>query len=149
MKEGIEKGQVCNRNGCNGTIAEYEKEGGCSCHVSPPCSFCTEDNSYCPLCEWYANEIIVQESKIKSIGGTLFEDPFRSMRLIKGKMESGTGIDKLEWFNTSHTNSTMVKTGVYPKGMAKEELVKKIKGTFGGRFVYLTDHSFKYIAYTD
>ena len=44
MKDlGYFKGEKCNRNGCNGIIDEHEKEGECTCHINPPCSYCTTD----------------------------------------------------------------------------------------------------------
>ena len=54
---GIAAGETCNRYGCRGTILEGEKEGdGCSCHINPPCSYCTENVEYCPECGWDAKE---------------------------------------------------------------------------------------------
>lgn len=53
---GIHKGETCNRNGCQGIIEEGEKEGSCSCHISPPCSYCTTQTEYCPECGWSAEE---------------------------------------------------------------------------------------------
>lgn len=50
------KGEICNRNGCAGIIDEYEKEGCCSCHINPPCGYCTTDSSYCPVCGWSAQD---------------------------------------------------------------------------------------------
>lgn len=53
--EGIEKGEICNRNNCKGIIDESDKQGdGCSCHINPPCSYCCEQNQYCPECGWEA-----------------------------------------------------------------------------------------------
>lgn len=51
--KGEEKGQRCNRDGCNGIIAEYEGSG-CSCHIVAPCANCTTDRSHCPSCGWEA-----------------------------------------------------------------------------------------------
>jgi hypothetical protein len=48
---GYEPGDVCNRNGCKGIIEEHEVEN-CSCHISPPCSQCTEDRTYCSECDY-------------------------------------------------------------------------------------------------
>lgn len=53
--EGVEEGDVCNRNGCQGVLEAREK-GGCSCHINPPCSSCTEAREYCPECGWDSNE---------------------------------------------------------------------------------------------
>ncbi len=54
--EGLSKGEKCNREGCVGVIDEYDKDGCCSCHTNPPCSYCTEPNSYCESCGWSAKE---------------------------------------------------------------------------------------------
>lgn len=50
-KVGYEEGEVCNRGGCGGIIAE-SKEGDCSCHINPPCSACVNTHYYCPECGW-------------------------------------------------------------------------------------------------
>ena len=51
--EGIEVGEKCNRDGCDGTIQEHEKETGCYCHAgSAPCSSCCHNYEYCPECGW-------------------------------------------------------------------------------------------------
>lgn len=52
--EGYVKGEICNRDGCKGIIEENEKEGSCSCHNNPPCSYCTTPSEYCPECGWDA-----------------------------------------------------------------------------------------------
>lgn len=56
IRFGTHEGEVCNRNGCNGIIEEGEKEGCCSCHINPPCSYCTTQTEYCPICGWSAEE---------------------------------------------------------------------------------------------
>lgn len=56
MKEGYLEGERCNRHGCNGIIDAHEKEGSCSCHLNPPCSYCTTPSEFCPKCEWDALE---------------------------------------------------------------------------------------------
>lgn len=54
--EGYEAGDVCQRNGCLGIIAEGTKEGsGCYCHTGcAPCGWCTQQKEYCPECGWEA-----------------------------------------------------------------------------------------------
>lgn len=51
---GCEIGEVCNRNGCKGILADDGELDGlsCNCHISPPCSKCTHDPAYCPECDW-------------------------------------------------------------------------------------------------
>lgn len=55
-QKGEFKGELCNRNGCTGIIDAYEKEGSCTCHRNPPCSYCTTMTEYCPICGWSAQE---------------------------------------------------------------------------------------------
>ena len=56
---------------------------------------------------------------------------------------------KLDYHSLSHTHFSMIKEGVYPEGMTKDEVLKEIAGTFGGRFEHFGNGKFKYIAYTD
>jgi len=50
---GTEEGQVCGRDGCTGVIELLpEGDGGCSCHISPPCGFCLSSMPECPECHW-------------------------------------------------------------------------------------------------
>jgi hypothetical protein len=51
MNKGYLKGELCNRDGCTGVII-HEVEGSCSCHINPPCSYCTDDSMYCDTCGW-------------------------------------------------------------------------------------------------
>lgn len=50
------KGEVCNRDGCKSLIQEHHSEGGCSCHINPPCSWCETSREYCPGCGWDGRE---------------------------------------------------------------------------------------------
>lgn len=49
---GYVKGEICNRDGCDGIIDEHILDGGCSCHINPPCGYCTEPKSFCVKCGW-------------------------------------------------------------------------------------------------
>ena len=59
------KGETCNRNDCKGIIKEYEKKGCCSCHINPPCGYCTEPNAYCEACGWDAKEEQYEYDKLQ------------------------------------------------------------------------------------
>lgn len=54
MEEGTEVGDICGRGDCKEIIVENYPDdmGGCSCHIHPPCSFCTFDAAYCDGCGW-------------------------------------------------------------------------------------------------
>lgn len=137
--KGYEKGQNCNRNGCIGIIKEHEKEGSCSCHISPPCSYCVEDNSHCPECDWSGKE---EQDNCK---------PLTSSKFTPFKVKTLADLDstKIDWINKSHTNFSMIRQGVYPEGTEIKDVLSLVKGTFGGRFEYFQNGKFKYIAYTN
>lgn len=40
MNIGKEQGDMCNRDGCDGQMQEHDRDGCCSCHISPPCGWC-------------------------------------------------------------------------------------------------------------
>lgn len=52
---GFEEGSVCGRNSCTGIIKVKDVESY-YCHISAPCSQCTEPRLYCPLCWWDESE---------------------------------------------------------------------------------------------
>lgn len=144
MKEyvfGEEPGQTCNRNGCKG-ILEEEPRRDCSCHINPPCSACTEDRRYCPECGWRGDE----EERIFAMNDFVVRERKGVYLEWKPRPLDKT---KIDWHSKSHTNSSMIKEGVYPEGITIEEVRKEVNGTFGGRFEYFGNGAFKFIAYTD
>ena len=161
LVEGYSEGEVCNRNGCNGIIKEHEKEGGCSCHINPPCSYCTEPNAYCVTCGWDAKEEQDEYDKQQMEVYKKNEAYYAQQRkefdeardLFYKKYRGEIPAEKLEIRGESHTHFTMKKIGVFPKGSETyESLLPKVRGTFGGRFTTTIDkdsHRFEYIAYTD
>ncbi len=52
--EGTEEGELCNRDGCQGTM-EYPLAENCSCHINPPCSSCTSVLLTCTECHFEVN----------------------------------------------------------------------------------------------
>jgi len=57
MELGIEPGDICNREGCKGELTEMMNPlGGCSCHLFPPCSYCTFEGVECDECGWEHGE---------------------------------------------------------------------------------------------
>jgi len=135
---GFQEGDRCNRNGCIGVINTHPSEN-CSCHISPPCGSCTAPRNFCPECDWEeANEPlqIINDHIVKP--GTWISIGLR-------KLDS----TKVDWYSKPHSNSSMIKEGVYPEGVTAAEVRKLVDGTFGGRFEYFRDGKFKFIAYTD
>lgn len=151
---GYETGEVCNRNRCIGIIVEHESDGSCSCHINPPCSYCTTDRHYCPVCDWqgiddqrgYGNSTPQQVAYYKSE-----QESWNAARELFYKKYRGEElVDKLEIRTEPHTHFTQKVFGVFPQGTeTKATLLPKITGTFGGRFTHFGGYSFEYIAYTD
>lgn len=138
LKEGTEPSQRCNRNNCTGIIqSDYKFEGGCSCHIDPPCAKCTSSYFFCPDCGW--------EDLDDYIEPTYYGIPVEYKARTLADLDS----TKVDYIVESHTHFSIIKKGVYPKEMTIEQVHEKIKGTFGGRFEHFGGGKFKYIAYTD
>lgn len=144
MTIGYEKGEVCNRNNCSGIIEEYDIDGSCSCHVNPPCSYCTTPKEYCPACGWDAKE--EQDEEYLNKPNEIIKNIFQP---VKYKTIKDLDKTKIDWIIKLHTHFSMICEGVYPPGISIEEIRKKVDGTFGGRFEYCENGIFKFIAYTD
>lgn len=139
-KFGQEEGEICWRNGCQGTIAVAERTGDCSCHIAPPCGSCTEPREYCPECDWHAkDEALVS---YRHLGGGISER-------LTGPQPRPLDPRKIDYRVHSHTNASQMVEGVYPEGVTRSDVEACVRGTFGGRFESFGNGKFKYIAYTD
>lgn len=141
MDIGYLKGEKCNRDNCDGIIDEHEKEGGCSCHNNAPCSYCVDDNTFCPKCNH--SGLDEQRANVAESTKNQTYTPFKAKELWD------LDKTKIDWISKGHTHFSMIKEGVYPEGTTMEEVREKVKGTFGGRFTMFDRCVFKYIAYTD
>lgn len=74
MEIGYSKGDICNRNGCQGTM--QRADGVCRCHINPPCSYCENNEIICDECgevfatgdeENWQNEINLKGNKMLKI----------------------------------------------------------------------------------
>ncbi|QCG95014.1 hypothetical protein E6C67_14385 [Azospirillum sp. TSA2s] len=53
----IEEGRECPSQGCPGTLElAYPDDGGCSCHIAPPCGHCTSSFLRCTECDWTSED---------------------------------------------------------------------------------------------
>ncbi|MDH3326888.1 MAG: hypothetical protein OEM38_09255 [Gammaproteobacteria bacterium] len=120
---------------CEGEIETRAVEN-CSCHISPPCSACTEPRNFCPECGWEEADEPIEEPKYTC-------KPYESPK------PSPMDNTKIDWRYKPHTHFTMIKYGVYPEGTTMAEVKKEVDGTFGGRFNYFGGGKFEFIAYTD
>jgi hypothetical protein len=153
IETGVVKGETCNRNGCTGIIDEHEKEGSCSCHINPPCSYCTTDAAYCPVCEWEPGDDYKPYTPTKEQENRWQKenDEWAANRDIFYKRYAGQEpIEKLETRTESHTNASQKVLGVFPAGTETRATIEpKVIGSWGGRFERFTETTFCYIAYTD
>jgi len=141
------EGEVCCRGGCAGVI-EVRPVENCCCHISPPCSSCTEPREFCAACGWEAkddeqpfNDHLVRSSHKDPNGAWL------SMR------ERPLDPTKIDWRSKAHTHFSMIKEGVYPESgdenADRAAVAAQVRGTFGGRFNQFGGGRFSYVAYTD
>ncbi len=133
---GIYEGETCARDGCEGVIETRNVEC-CSCHISPPCSACTEPRNYCDKCGWEESDD--EKPPLPIYTGKPWEPP-------KPRELDPT---KIDWHSFEHTHFSMIKRGVYPEGATEADVRKLINGTFGGRFSYFGNGRFEFVAYTD
>lgn len=140
MELGYCEGDTSGRDGCDGAI-ELEKVTNCSCHLSAPCWRHENADMCCRQCGWRAadNPLCVRDIYSISMGDLPHVQ-------TKQRVLDPT---KIDWVAKLHSSSSMIKEGVYPTHMTREEVEKEVRGTFGGRFERFKDGHFKYIAYTD
>lgn len=147
------EGEVCNRNGCTGLIECHPVEN-CSCHISPPCSACTDPRNFCPVCEWEESE----EPEPQTPPPTKEPQDQWAAQMAAWKPRTLADLDgsKIDWIHVPHDSTcSMIKEGKFPAGTTMEELRKAIDGTFGGSFQRLEKPEngqpgyFKFLAYTD
>mgnify|MGYP001217218962 CR=1 FL=1 len=67
---GLQAGDYCSDVSCNGKMREGEKEGGCSCHNNPPCSYCCTEALECNEC---GKRLVIRE-------GAVIEDDFEEVK---------------------------------------------------------------------
>ena len=156
--EGYSKGEICNRDGCDGVISEHHIEGSCSCHINPPCSYCVEPKEYCPKCDWDAKDVWLEHEKFENDYWTNYHNRpdviaekqrLKEQEEIFYKMYRGeVPVTEYKSRHKSHTHFSQIIYGVHPN-MSKEVIESKVKGTFGGRFTRFNEFSFEYVAYTD
>ena len=101
---------------------------------------------YCPVCDW---SIADEETQFNDflVGPVKANGAWTHYRLRP------LYPTKIDWHSKSHTNSSMIKEGVYPQSgdhsADYQAVLALVKGTFGGRFDHFGNGRFKYVAYTD
>lgn len=138
-----EEGDNCPEPKCDGVL-DWEPLVGCSCHINPPCSACTDRRLICNVCDY-----IDERDDYKDVLATPYYGDGAAHIFTREYAPKPLDNTKIDWRSKGHTASSMIKEGVYPEGTTMTEVLDKIKGTFGGRFEHFGNGKFKYIAYTD
>lgn len=116
---GVLEGEQCNRNECKGILEEHDSDGGCRCHISPPCSYCTTSREYCPTCEWDSQEEEREEDnkrpKVEYVPPVYKRPTFEDL-----------DSSKIAWIISGGWHSGMKVKGVYPKGTTSEEIIRAL-----------------------
>lgn len=137
---GYEEGSVCGRNGCSGVI-EIMAPDNCSCHVCPPCASCVAPREFCPECDWRAKDEEVVNNHVVQV------NPKTGTWKLLGPRPLDPS--KIDYHVKSHTHFTQICEGVYPPGTTMDDVLQRVRGTFGGRFEHFANGKFRYVAYTD
>lgn len=135
-----EEGDKCPK--CSNGKMFYPPVENCTCHISPPCSACTDNQLKCDKCGYQPEEPEYRDIPVTpSIAGLfLVEREYKPKPLDK---------TKIDYRIKGHTAASQICEGVYPEGTTRDEVENVVRGTFGGRFEYFSNGKFKYIAYTD
>jgi len=154
---GYLEGEVCGRSGCAGIIEEKEVDGGCSCHIVAPCSYCETPKEHCPECDWDAQGELESEEHdawLRAQAQTEEEKQAERRRWKLFRIKSMVKTFDPNRINSrirSHSNASQIVEGWFPAHMTQEDVRKHVNGTFGGRFTSFNRESqtFKFVAYTD
>lgn len=134
------EGDTCNLEGCSGILG-YPPVQGCSCHLSPPCSACTDNPLTCPECGWQEDRRFIMNDHVLSENKTTGIWRDHGLRPLDPT--------RIDWHSFSHSHCSMIKEGVYPEGTTSKQVQEVVDGTFGGKFESFGNGKFKFIAYTD
>lgn len=159
LEGGELEGEICNRLGCTGVIRENPGEGSCSCHLHPPCGYCVNMPFICDTCDWDSNSEQAWHDKhmfkeIKDSGSNIWremlkEQDQRKVDFNRNFRNPQYVAKEIEWMVKEVGHAQMIKHGMMPEGTPIEDVIKEVKGTFGGKFTKFSKTRFEYIAYTD
>ena len=144
MAIGLIEGDECGRDGCTGVMSIVESDGGCSCHICPPCSYCVDAEFRCNECDSLA-EAPEQENTTWNHIPQQYQRPS-----IEDLFKALSG-DVIDWVNVTPANSYyfMVVRGRYPDGTTKDQIKACFNLCFGYSYLDMSNGVFKLKYYTD
>lgn len=138
-----EEGDKCPNHHCSGTL-EFLPSKSCSCHISPPCSSCTDIPLTCSECKWTA-PIIENEESTRPVSPDISERYFK-----RPSEDLGNGKRIFDYDYDSSSGSTMVYSGRYEGPVTAKDILDYFgDGTFGHRGPSLHNGRFSYTKITD
>ena len=141
-----EEGDVCPH--CDGTL-EYIREMGCSCHISPPCSACTNAPLTCPDCGWkYEPEPCGPDTTVPKSQPNPWWDQWNEAFKRGHTFPHGGRV--FEVTHDGRSGSTHVVKGRYEGPVTPQDIIDRFgEGTFGHRGPTLAHGNFVYTKITD
>jgi hypothetical protein len=144
--EGLIEGEICNRNGCKGTIERIDDDTSCSCHIHPPCSHCVDARHECKEC---GHEIDSPEIEYKSVKTDHTKiDPWQ--RKSDYELYNELKENEFAYITICGKYYWMEYKGKYPKGMTSQEILGKFNTCFGYKWLRIPQNGeFHLKVYTD
>ncbi len=138
----IEEDAICPLD-CGGRL-QYQREGGCSCHISPPCSSCTDALLTCNSCGWQEERTYEPPSNVK----------YEPWVYKRPDTDLGNGKRIFDYDYDGSSGSTMAYKGRYEGNVTTKDILEYFgSGTFGHRGPYLLGNenggSFTFTKITD
>jgi hypothetical protein len=147
MNTVFEEGGKCPE--CEGSLY-YPKVRGCSCHINPPCSACTDQRLQCDTCDWEESEPepTPPPTQAERDGWAKWLKEWEEARQRGHTLPGGGRIFDIH--DDGRSGSTMVITGRYEGDVTAAEIFAYFgDGTFGHRGPTLANGRFSYTKITD
>lgn len=129
---------------CHEGKMEFPPVHGCSCHIAPPCSACTDRHLTCAVCGF---EHIPPQPEMLFIPVT--EGLFASF-VRNAVADLGNGKRLFNYGYDSRSGSTMVWTGQCTPEVTGKDIINHFgDGTFGHRGPVISNGRFTYTQITD
>lgn len=127
------------------------EDRGCSCHIAPPCSACTDKGRFL-VCNECGERVDLHENNKKTEGESLpptaYRVPFNTVCSPKKTVDSLTrGIFNYLTFPGAYY--FMYYKGFYPKDWTEEKLLEQFNVCFGYTGFVMKDGYFEIKVYTD
>lgn len=119
MEYGIQKGDVCGRNGCTGIIEEHPRVGECACHIIQPCAYCSTPVEFCPECGWDAAEEL--EEQLSREVAVSAHRSYKTPEMVYNELPDGEF-----GYVYSHIDRTFVEVKGKHNGLSRKEILKRL-----------------------